>query len=175
MWWHTGYHTGRSYHVPPTYLLFCSQTACQDVFFVETFVKKRRLKPFFLWCDGIPDTVQGSPTTFLVHIPCFAPKLLSRRIFCRNLREERAVKTRFLAGRQIWIRIGSGFNGISGSGSGSVFGIRIRIKEGKNDPQKVGKKSRNLMFWSAGCSLLRAEGFFCNLDVLYGGLEIEKL
>ncbi len=28
------------------------------------------------------------------------------------------------------------------------------------------------MFWSAGCSLLRAEGFFCNLDVLYGGLGI---
>jgi hypothetical protein len=28
---------------------------------------------------------------------------------------------------------------------------------------------------SAGCSLLRAEGFFCNLDVLYGGLGIGKL
>jgi hypothetical protein len=27
----------------------------------------------------------------------------------------------------------------------------------------------------AGCSLLRAEGFFCNLDVLYRGLEIGKL
>jgi hypothetical protein len=26
---------------------------------------------------------------------------------------------------------------------------------------------RNFIFWSAGCSLLRAEGFFCNLDVLY--------
>ncbi len=26
------------------------------------------------------------------------------------------------------------------------------------------------MFWSAGCSLLRDEGFFCNLDVLYRGL-----
>ncbi len=24
------------------------------------------------------------------------------------------------------------------------------------------------MFWSDGCSLLRAEGFFCNLDILYG-------
>ncbi len=31
------------------------------------------------------------------------------------------------------------------------------------------------MFWSAGCSLLRAGGFFCNLDVHYGGLEIGKL
>ncbi len=46
-----------------------------------------------------------------------------------------------------------------------VFGIRIRIQEGKNDPQKV-EKIRNFMFWSAGCFLLRAEGFFCNLDVL---------
>ncbi len=31
------------------------------------------------------------------------------------------------------------------------------------------------MFWSAGCSVLRIEGFFCNLDVLYGGLGIGKL
>jgi hypothetical protein len=31
------------------------------------------------------------------------------------------------------------------------------------------------MFLSAGCFLLRAEGFFCNLDVLYGGLGIGKL
>ncbi len=31
------------------------------------------------------------------------------------------------------------------------------------------------MFWSVGWPLLRAEGFFCNLDVLYGGLEIGKL
>jgi hypothetical protein len=31
------------------------------------------------------------------------------------------------------------------------------------------------MFSSAGCSLLRAEGFFCNLDILFGGLGIGKL
>ncbi len=31
------------------------------------------------------------------------------------------------------------------------------------------------MFWSAGCSLLRAKGFFSNLDVLCGGLGIGKL
>jgi hypothetical protein len=31
------------------------------------------------------------------------------------------------------------------------------------------------MFVSAGCSLLRAEGFFCSLDVLYGDLGIGKL
>ncbi len=37
---------------------------------------------------------------------------------------------------------------------------------------KNGKKFRNFMFWSAGCSLLMAEGFCCSLDVLYGGLGI---
>ncbi len=31
------------------------------------------------------------------------------------------------------------------------------------------------MFWSTGCSLLRAEGFSCILDVLYGGIGIRKL
>ncbi len=32
------------------------------------------------------------------------------------------------------------------------------------------------MFWSSGCSLLRAaEGFFWSWDVLYGGLGISKL
>jgi hypothetical protein len=42
---------------------------------------------------------------------------------------------------------------------------------------KSRKKLRNFMFWSAGCSLLRAEGFFCNgsLEILYGGLGIGKL
>jgi hypothetical protein len=34
------------------------------------------------------------------------------------------------------------------------------------------KKLRNFMFLCAGCSLLRAEGFFCGLDVIYGGLGI---
>jgi hypothetical protein len=31
------------------------------------------------------------------------------------------------------------------------------------------------MFLSSGCSLLRAEGFFCSLYVLYGGLLIDKM
>ncbi len=30
------------------------------------------------------------------------------------------------------------------------------------------------MFWSAGCSLFRAEGFYCSLCVLYEGLWISK-
>jgi hypothetical protein len=36
------------------------------------------------------------------------------------------------------------------------------------------KKLKNFMFCSVGCSLLRAESFFCNLDVLYGDLGIDK-
>ncbi len=35
------------------------------------------------------------------------------------------------------------------------------------------KKDRIFIFLSAGCSLLRAEGFFCSL--LYGGLGIGNL
>ncbi len=31
------------------------------------------------------------------------------------------------------------------------------------------------MFWSVGWPLVRPEGFFCNLDILYGGLGIGKL
>jgi hypothetical protein len=66
-------------------------------------------------------------------------------------------------------------------------GFRIRIWSGsirpvdpdpdserQKWPTKV-EKFRNVMFESAGCSLLRDEGFFCNLDVLYEGLGIGKL
>jgi hypothetical protein len=34
---------------------------------------------------------------------------------------------------------------------------------------------RNFLFWSTGCSLLRAEGFACSLDVLLRVLGITKL
>jgi hypothetical protein len=37
------------------------------------------------------------------------------------------------------------------------------------------KYRKNSEILCAGCSLLRAEGFSCNLDVLYGGLGISKL
>ena len=37
------------------------------------------------------------------------------------------------------------------------------------------KKYKIFMFWSAGCFLLRVEGFSCSLGVLYGGLWISKL
>ncbi len=40
--------------------------------------------------------------------------------------------------------------------------------------QKNWKTLINLILWSAGCSLLRAEGFSCSLDVLYGCLGISK-
>ncbi len=44
---------------------------------------------------------------------------------------------------------------------------------------KMTHKSRNFflkfMFWSVGWPLLRAEGFFCNLDILFGGLGTGKL
>ncbi len=33
----------------------------------------------------------------------------------------------------------------------------------------------NFIFWSAGCSLSRAQGFSCSLDVLFEGLGISKL
>ncbi len=71
---------------------------------------------------------------------------------------------------------GSALIWVAGSGSGSAFKkrIRIRIQEGKNDP-KNRKKYRIFKFWSAGCSLLRAEGFSCSLGVLYGALGIGKL
>ncbi len=57
----------------------------------------------------------------------------------------------------IRIRIRSGFNQVSGSGSG--FG-REKMS------YKNWKKFRNSMFGSAGCSLLRAEGFSFSLDIL---------
>ncbi len=44
----------------------------------------------------------------------------------------------------------------------------IRIQEGKKKPQKLKKVKK----YHAECPLLRAEGFFCSLDVLYGGLGI---
>jgi hypothetical protein len=49
----------------------------------------------------------------------------------------RQTGTHIQAGLRIRIRIGSRFNRVSGSGS--VFGIRIRIQEGKNDSQKLKK------------------------------------
>jgi hypothetical protein len=63
-----------------------------------------------------------------------------------------------------------------------MFRIRIRIDFDPQDPYPGGQKwqqnrkiFRNFMCCSAGCSPLRAEGFFCSFDVLYVGLERSKL
>jgi hypothetical protein len=61
----------------------------------------------------------------------------------RRQQRPRGGQTYTKPGLRIRIRTGSGFNQVSGSGS--AFGIRMRIQEGKNDPQKQ-KKSRNFMF-----------------------------
>ncbi len=50
-----------------------------------------------------------------------------------------------------------------------------RIEEGKNDPQKLRKVMKFHVFWSAGCSILRAESFSCSLDVHHGGLGMNVL
>ncbi len=69
-----------------------------------------------------------------------------------------------------------------GCGSGSVSGSALIWPAGSGSGSsrakmtyKNRKKYRIFMFWSTGCSLLRAEGFFCSLSVLYGGLGISKL
>jgi hypothetical protein len=60
----------------------------------------------------------------------------------------------------------------------AVLQIRIRIESGSRSA-KITHKSRTkvnrLNFLSAGCSLLRAGGFSCSLDILNGGLGISKL
>ncbi len=63
------------------------------------------------------------------------------------------------------------------STSGQCCGSRSGINPdpgGQKWPKKY-KKLKNFIFWSAGCSFLRADGFSCSLDVLYGGLGISKL
>ncbi len=59
------------------------------------------------------------------------------------------LKNNLVSKTVLWIRI--------------QWGLWIRIQVGKNDPQKE-KRLINLLFQSAGCSLWRAEGFYCSLD-----------
>jgi hypothetical protein len=40
---------------------------------------------------------------------------------------------------------------------------------------KMNHKKTNSIFLSAVCCLLRAEGFFCSLDLLHGGRQRKKL
>ncbi len=84
-----------------------------------------------------------------------------------------------------------GYGSGSCSGSGAAFLrpmllicdilVQIRIlRTVPSVPLSYGSVSRSgygpascfFLFWRAGCSLLRAEGFSCSLDVLYGDLGI---
>ncbi len=57
--------------------------------------------------------------------------------------------------QRIWMIILEFFLHYCGSGSRRVKMIH-----------KINKKIINFIFWSAGCSVLRAEGFSCSLDIL---------
>jgi hypothetical protein len=73
---------------------------------------------------------------------------------------------------------GKSFNGGRYAVSGTRYpAFRIRIGSGFSLVIRSGSRraKMTLMFWSAGCYLLSAEGFFCNLDVLFRGLGIGKL
>jgi hypothetical protein len=86
------------------------------------------------FCAPLPETYgdfKAMATTFL-------PNIIDTKVFLTLATS--AVDLRGLQGHgpglwiRIRIRIGSVFNWKRGSGS--VFGIRIRIQEGKNDPKK---------------------------------------
>jgi hypothetical protein len=55
--------------------------------------------------------------------------------------------------------------------------FRIRIDSPDPDPggAKITHKNRKIFEVLAVCSLMRAEGFSCSLDVLNGGIGISKL
>jgi hypothetical protein len=56
-----------------------------------------------------------------------------------------------------------------------VLWIQIWIGPGSMREKMTRKCRKQLVnFESAGCSLLRVEGFSCSLDVLYEGLEISN-
>ncbi len=113
--------------------------------------------------------------------------------------EHKQQKNLYSGSVTFWYGSGSGdpcLLPMQGCGSGSAWirnnlscWIRIRIQIADPDPDpdpdpggqkwptkiENRKKYRIFMFWSAGCSLFRAEGFSCSLGVLYGGLGISKL
>jgi hypothetical protein len=65
-----------------------------------------------------------------------APRLQVRAVLPLRLRSEYTSRETQLVNQCLGIRIGSGFNQVSGSVSGSGFEIRIRIQVGKNDRKK---------------------------------------
>ncbi len=62
---------------------------------------------------------------------------------------------------------------VSGFGSGLDPDSMGSLDPDPGEQKWPSKKEKSyFIFWIAGCSLLRTEGFSCSLDVLYGGLEI---
>ncbi len=103
------------------------------------------------------------PIVFLLKFTSHIKELLSDG-YLGNQSDYKPIKWPMAQSRPVFwirIRIGSGFNQFCGSRSAS--------RTAKNDPQK---KFRNFMFWRDGCSLLRAEGFSCSLNVVYEVLGI---
>ncbi len=87
------------------------------------------------------------------------PQLDSPHIYLDNKGTASLFRIIVLRTAALWIRlqIGSGFNGVPGSG----FGSRRSKMTHKNR-----RKSINFISSSVGCPLLMAEGFSCSLDVL---------
>jgi hypothetical protein len=86
-----------------------------------------------------------------------------------------SIKSPFLS---LWQCCGSGY--VSGSGldpdsMGSLDPHPVPDSQSLSGSKENKKQLKNFIFWSAGCSLLRAEGFSRSLVVLYGGLGISKL
>ncbi len=80
----------------------------------------RKMVAKFCYFKILQFLLQGTIPRF--RIECFGRPL-------NDLKDRKEVRVAVF-----WIRIGSWFNQVSGSGFG--FRIRIRIQEGKNDPQK---------------------------------------
>jgi hypothetical protein len=79
---------------------------------------------------------------------------------------------RMCYGSEFWIRIRFNFHRLNSDPHLGMW-IRIWIQEGKNGPQKKEKKIKKfhvLKGW-----ILSFEDFSCSLDVLHGGLGINKL
>jgi hypothetical protein len=95
---------------------------------------------------------QNPPLAFIWSVEGVFPYLHTRKLF------RRAVSWDHEQG------FGSGFNQVSGSGSGS------RRAKWPTKVEKI-KKFQVLKCWMLS---FRAEDFFCNLDVIYGGLRIGK-
>ncbi len=129
----------------------------------------------FLWISGPQPKGKQAPdpgsATLIFFIYIHEKKNLRRWAFL-------FIESGLASGPLLWIRVsdpdphGSALIWVAGSGSIQIADLD---PGGQKLHTKIEKRHRIVMFWSAGCSLLRAEGFFCSLGVLYGGLGISKL